>query len=149
MPPGPFRPGPTTPSLLPDTFPGRSPAPAAGSTADGRTAERIANDLLARLTELVDLLSTVRDEATMRAATPKVSALADRINELARAAQELEARGRTELDPLQATRLQADVHRLSARLAHETMRIRHIPGSEELARELSKIGGGTGGPFFP
>jgi len=147
--PSPSRPASTTPPLLPGTFPGRGPAPAAGSTADGRAAEQLAKDLLARLTELANLLSTVRDEATMRAATPKVSALVDRINALAQEAQELDARGRTELDPLQATRLQADVQRLSARLTHETFRIRNIRGSQELLRELARLGSGTSGPLLP
>jgi len=161
MPPGPFRPGPTTPSpspsqpapatppLWPGTLPGRGPAPAAGSTADGRAAEQLAKDLVARLTELADLLSTIRDEATMRAATPKASTLVDRINALAKEAQELEARGRSELDPLQSIRLQAEAQRLTTRVIHETMRIQHIRGNEELLRELAKLRGGTGGPNLP
>ncbi|HEV2948546.1 MAG TPA: hypothetical protein VGX70_14315 [Gemmataceae bacterium] len=108
------------------------PAPSQG----GSSYENVVKELIATLNMLTDVLGTVKDEPTARAAVPEVKKVMgrfDEINKKAKALPQPEKEEKDRITKLYRPKLQEAVRKEKA----EAARVKSIPGGKELV-ELTK-----------
>jgi aspartate-semialdehyde dehydrogenase len=98
----------------------------------------VSREQIQAMQELTDILSTVKDKATMAAALPKLKKSFQRFEQIASKAKALpkpseEIKQRIEED------LGPQLERSAIRYREEGTRIRQLPGGEDFLKELKKI----------
>lgn len=112
-----------------------SPGPAAG----GKTQDQLVDEMIAQMTELSSLLSSVRDQSSLQAVKSRLPKLVARINETIKQGMELERAGQ----PISANKKRAVEQKraeIQATVAQAGPIIAKVPGAVELLPEIQKIG---------
>ncbi len=113
--------------------------PIGRGSSDNSQGDRLATEATTKLEELMNVLSTIRDEASLRAAKPRVVALVTRIREIVRTGRELEKQGRGRISPQREAELKARLSATSQRAFQEGLRISQIPGHQEILAEMTRL----------
>ncbi|MHB8973308.1 MAG: HEAT repeat domain-containing protein [Pirellulaceae bacterium] len=121
------------------------PAQAATPVAPRKGLEQLCDEIVANLTETINVLASIRDEASLQAARPRLSTLATQQAGLYRAMNDPQA---VDLSLAEAQRVpeigaafQSRFESLQQRLTQELIRISSISGALEIAMELRKATG--------
>jgi hypothetical protein len=105
--------------------------------------EAVARELISFREELVDLLATVKDRASMDAALVKLKQLEPRAEALSRKAKALPPPSSEVRERLQE-RFVARMGELQGKIQDEIRRIRELPGGETFFEQLKIVLGGNG-----
>jgi len=106
----------------------------ASACGSGDPNEAAVKDMLAGLNELSDILDTVKDEASAKAAAPKLKAIADRMTDVKKRFEGIPAEKRTELQNKYKDQMMAAGLRFMA----AGKKVSEIPGVEALFAETMK-----------
>jgi hypothetical protein len=101
--------------------------------------EKVLNDRIAFLKETTEILKTVKDKKTAKAARPKLKKMGKKYAELARRSQKLTKPSQEEGRALQK-KYQKKITAATAALKKETGRVKEVPGGKEALAELKAKG---------
>jgi len=121
-----------------------------GGCSGSRKLEDRQRELIDTMNEFADTLATVKDEASAKAAKPKLEATAEKLHKLhdeykeAMAGESKPAKGVASADKLDKNT--SDMIAATQRYAAEMKRLQRVPGGMELMKEvLPKLGGADRG----